>query len=111
MADLRQEWLDRMTSMHGLDDEDIIEISELFFSSYDESAVEMDNAITSGNVSEFVRLIHGIRGAAANIGFDEICGLASTLEEQGKANNIIDYKSQMNRITDCVNWARKNLGI
>ena len=107
----RQEWLENIIDRHGLDEEDIIEIVELFFDSFDQSLAEIEQAYNTGVMDEFVRLTHGIKGAAANVGFDEIADIACELEGQGKDNAVADFSASIDKLIDKVNVRRQVLGI
>lgn len=108
MSESRTEWLNRMTDIHGLDAEDIIEIVEIFFDMFDENIALLPGLYDSGDISEVVRIIHGIKGAAANIGFEDVSEKAAVLERQGNENNITELTVQLNDIIDLVD-SRKDL--
>ena len=111
MIKSRQEWLEKNIERHGLDEEDIIEIVELFFENLDEGLAEIKQAYDTGVMDEFVRLIHGIKGAAASIGLDEVADIAHELEGQGKDKALTNFSASFDNLIDKVEDHRQLLEI
>lgn len=89
-----------MVDTHGIDAEDILEIAELFFDTIFDNIDHANQAFTSGKTDDFVRIFHGIKGAAANIGFDEISDVAKILEAEAKRdiNSVSDVSRQIDTL-------------
>jgi HPt (histidine-containing phosphotransfer) domain-containing protein len=111
MIESRQEWLEKISERYGLNEEDIIEIIVLFFESFDEDLTEIKQAYDTGGMDEFIRLTHGIKGAAASIGLDEVADIARDLESQGRDNEVSNFSANIDNLIDEVNDCRQLLGI
>ena len=78
MAETKAQWLDRMTSTLGLDEEDILEVAEVFL---DTSDLYLDILKKNNpNYDEALRAAHTIKGSAANIGVDPLSDAALSVE-------------------------------
>ena len=111
MPETRNEWLARMTETHGIDAEDILEIAELFFETVGDNVEEIKEAHDSGDSETVVRLAHGLKGAAANIGFEEISEKAKVLEKQGNENMIENLSLQLKSIFELIEVQKQRFGM
>ncbi len=96
MKDAREDWFDWMSDTHGIEVEDTIEIGQLFFDTIKDDMNFVDQAYASGDMAGFIRVAHGMKGAALNLGFEDIAGFAGRLEREGDEKCIVDLEEQLN---------------
>lgn len=111
MADHKEEWLNRMTATLAVDPEDLIDVATMFFDDIDERLDSIAEAGHSGDYSElFLRLVHGLKGDAANIGFMDISDIARELERQIKAQAVVNFDQQVDALRAATVSTRETLG-
>ena len=98
MADQKEDWLNRMTATLAVDPEDLIEIAAMFFEGIDERLDSIAEAGHSGDIETMTRLVHGLKGDAANIGFTDISRIARDLEHQGRARAVENFDQQVDAL-------------
>jgi HPt (histidine-containing phosphotransfer) domain-containing protein len=98
MADQKEDWLNRMTATLAVDPEDLLEIAEMFFDGIDERLDSIAEAGHSGDMETMTRLVHGLKGDAANIGFTDISQVARELEHQGRARAVENFDQQVDAL-------------
>lgn len=109
MADLKEEWLNRMTATLAVDPEDLIEIAAMFFENVEERLDKIGAAGQSGDIEELTRLAHGLKGDAANIGFTDISKIARDLEHQGRARAVVNFDEQYEALRAATFATRESL--
>lgn len=111
MSVSREEWLATMTDILGVDPEDVLEVAVMFFDAVDDRLLASERAYQSGDIKELNRLIHGLKGDAANIGFKEVSSLARELELQSRAGVVEDFHGQLAAIRAAVSAQRRSIGL
>jgi HPt (histidine-containing phosphotransfer) domain-containing protein len=86
MNETKQEWLQRVADMHGLDPEDIEEIAEMCLEDTEENLNVLIN-FTPDNLQEAIRAAHSIKGSSANIGCMDISDAAKNIEVNLKSSS------------------------
>ncbi|MEM9488032.1 MAG: Hpt domain-containing protein, partial [Myxococcota bacterium] len=76
MSHSREEWLAEMVEILGVDPEDVLEVTGMFFDGIEERLYAIYQAHESGDLEEVTRLVHGLKGDAANIGFKQSSAVA-----------------------------------
>jgi HPt (histidine-containing phosphotransfer) domain-containing protein len=109
MADLKEEWLNRMTATLAVDPEDLIEIAAMFFENIEERLDSIAAAGQSGDIETLTRLAHGLKGDAANIGFTDISKIAKNLEHQGRARAVENFDEQLEALRAATSATRESL--
>jgi HPt (histidine-containing phosphotransfer) domain-containing protein len=111
MADLKEEWLNRMTATLAVDPEDLLEIAAMFFEGIDERLDKIGAAGQSGDDEALMRAAHGLKGDAANIGFTDISKIARDLEHQGRARAVVNFDEQFEALRAATAATRESLGL
>jgi len=70
----------------GLEAEEFIELAELFLETSISDLERLENALVAEDAQEIFRTAHSIKGAAINLGIDEIYELAQGLEVKARRN-------------------------
>lgn len=110
----REEWLDEMTQILALDPEDLLEVAAMFFDAIEERLGKIASAHAAGDIEELTRLVHGLKGDAANIGFKESSAVARTLESQcrqGSIDKIVDFDRQFQSLGRAIREQRVAIGL
>ena len=92
MSESKQEWLQRVADMHGLDVEDIEEIAEMCLEDTDDNITVLDNL---GDMSEAVRAAHSIKGSTANIGQMPLSDAAKAIENDLKDGSVAEISARL----------------
>lgn len=82
MSETKEEWLQRVADIHGLDPEDIEEIAELCIDDTQENINILKNLDRSQDLSDAIRAAHSIKGSSANIHQNGLCEAAKVIENQ-----------------------------
>ena len=95
----------QLASRLGIDEEDFMELVELFVATSLGDIEKIKKGVAEESSAEAAAASHSIKGAAGNMGFDEIFTLAKNMEmqaKQGDLNNfgayIEDLESQVNAL-------------
>jgi HPt (histidine-containing phosphotransfer) domain-containing protein len=68
-----------------LDDEDLLELVELFVEELPSRIAQIVEAKEAGNVTEIGRFAHQLKGAAGSYGFDVVTPFAARLERAARS--------------------------
>ena len=72
----------------GLDEEDFIELVELFTTTAPTDIGKLRAAIETGNSQMAVEAAHSLKGASGNLGFEEFSSIAGEAERKGRSGDI-----------------------
>ena len=72
----------------GLDEEDFIELVELFTATAPEDIGRLKAASESGDSQMAVEAAHSLKGASGNLGFSEFSSIAGEAEKLGRSGDI-----------------------
>lgn len=86
---------DVLASRLGIDREDFIELAELFVTTTQGDMDKIRRAISAANPSDAASAAHSIKGAAANLGFENMADLAMKMEFQGKDGSLDGFDTHM----------------
>ena len=78
----------------------LAEVLSMFFSEADRQIAVLEGALLSGSVKDALRAAHAIKGAAANIGADQLRVLASELEAVVRSGGLEFAKPLLDRLRD-----------
>ncbi|MEH0019823.1 MAG: Hpt domain-containing protein [Desulfobacter sp.] len=87
-----------LASRLGIDNEDFRELVELFIATTQSDMEKIRQALADRNPADAGAAAHSIKGAAGNLGFEDMAKLAETMESQGKdgsLNGFDAYTSEM----------------
>ncbi len=94
-----------LASRLGIDDEDFMELVELFVVTTMSDIEKIKKGVQEGNSQDAAAASHSIKGAAGNLGFDEMFELSKKMEMQAKEENLdgfeaylIDLEAQVNSL-------------
>lgn len=77
-----------LASRLGLDEEDFMELVELFVTTTRSDIDKIKTGLNENNSADAAAASHSIKGAAGNLGFDEMFELAKNMEMQAKTGSL-----------------------
>lgn len=86
---------DALASRLGIDREDFIELSELFVTTTEADLEKIRQALADKSPSDAASAAHSIKGAAGNMGFDQMAELAKKMEFQGKDGDLAGFDREL----------------
>ena len=93
----------------GLDEEEYVEIVNLFLKTTTDNLGQMRSAVETGDVSKLRQETHSLKGAALNLGFWEICEIVERMAMRVRENcwhglsaDIEMIQGRVDRIADLV---------
>jgi histidine phosphotransfer protein HptB len=72
----------------GLEEEEFMEIFELFIETGNEDLEKLFSAIHEGDMERAVQAAHSLKGAAANLGLTEIFEAAKKVEDMARNHHL-----------------------
>jgi len=78
-----------------LEADELKEILDLFFEDADSLLEQVMAALDAQNSKEIIRILHNLKGSAANLRFETIAGIAAKLETEAKQGNFEVIPSQL----------------
>ncbi|MCG8619304.1 MAG: Hpt domain-containing protein [Desulfobacterales bacterium] len=84
-----------MASRLGIDREDFTELVELFITTTRSDMDKILGAMAGDNPADAAAAAHSIKGAAANLGFEDMADLAKTMEFRGKDGSLEGFGDYM----------------
>lgn len=79
----------------GLDEDEFIEIVEIFLESAASDIKRLEDAIIAQNSEALSEAAHSLKGSAGNLGFTEISKLSASLEDKARKSEITDLASSI----------------
>lgn len=95
MSETKEEWLQRVADIHGLDPEDIEEIAELCLDDTLNNINVLKAVERGGDLSDAVRAAHSIKGASANIHQNNLSDAAKKVESQLRHEDFMDLQANI----------------
>ena len=92
MNESKNEWLQRVADIHGLDPEDIDEIGELCLEDAENNIKVLKELQRGQDLSDAMRAAHSIKGATANIHLNDLSNAAKIIEAQLRVENFTDLE-------------------
>ncbi len=87
----------------GIDQEDFMELVELFVVTSLSDIEKIKKGVGDNNPADAAAASHSIKGAAGNLGFDDISNLAKDMEMQAKSGSLENFDAQINDLEKRVN--------
>lgn len=89
----------KLASNLGLDEEDFNELLEIFTDTSFTDIQKIELGLKENNADPVAQAAHSIKGASANLGFQEIASIAQDIEMTAKADNLQGVKEKIDDIT------------
>ena len=86
----------------GIDEEDFIELVELLVTTTLSDIDKIKKGVREGNSQDAAAAAHSIKGAAGNLGFDDIFTLAKDMEMQAKQGSLDNFEAYIKDIEEMV---------
>lgn len=80
----------------GLEEDEFMELVELFIKTADDDIQKIKTAWAHGNAEKVAEAAHSLKGSSGNLGFLNISEVARDAEKRGKENDI----NKLERLTD-----------
>ncbi|WP_022664834.1 Hpt domain-containing protein [Desulfospira joergensenii] len=77
----------------GIEEEDFLELVELYVMTCRADIEKIRQGILLGVPADAAAAAHSIKGAAGNLGFEEMAGLAQKMEIQARAGSLENFKT------------------
>lgn len=90
----------------GLEEDEFIEIVEIFLESADEDVNRLKEALASRNAEAASEAAHSLKGSAANLGFKDIAALAAQLENEARNKSVSGITEALPRLDDMLGQIR-----
>ena len=92
-----------LASRLGIDEEDMKELVELFVTTTLSDIEKIRKGISDNNPAAASAASHSIKGAAGNLGFDEIFSLSRDMEMQAKKGSLENFDGYISDLENKVN--------
>ena len=87
----------------GLDEEDFNELIEIFTATSFSDVEKINSGLEENNAVNVSQAAHSIKGAAANLGFQEIASLSKDIEMNAKEGNLQGIEEKVSSIVQELN--------
>ncbi|MCG8639324.1 MAG: Hpt domain-containing protein [Desulfobacterales bacterium] len=87
----------------GIDEEDFMELVELFITTTLDDIEKIRQGLTDNNPVDAAAAAHSIKGAAGNLGLDDIYSLSKKMEEQAKSGSLDQFDVHIKNLEIKVN--------
>lgn len=84
-----------LASRLGIDEEDFMELVELFVETTQSDIEKIKSGVNQGNAQEAAAASHSIKGAAGNLGFNDMFEHAKSMEMQAKAGSLEGFEKMI----------------
>lgn len=82
-----------LASRLGFDEAEFRELVELFVTTTRSDIDKIKQSIRTGNSQDAAAVSHSIKGAAGNLGFENLFALAKDMEFKAKAENLENFET------------------
>lgn len=84
-----------LASRLGIDDEDFMELVELFVTTTRSDIEKIKKGVSEADSDQVAAASHSVKGAAGNLGFDEMFELAKNMEQQARTGNLDGFNTMI----------------
>ncbi len=91
-----------LASKLGLDEEDFQELVELFVTTSLADIDKIKAGVLSNNAQDAAGAAHSIKGAAGNLGFNDIYSLSMDMEMQAKNGSLENFDEKLKSLEEQV---------
>lgn len=99
-----------LASRLGIDEEDFKELVELFVTTTFSDIDKIKKAVSDNNPADAAAASHSIKGAAGNLGFDDIFSLARDMEMQARKGSLDNFSANIHDLESFVNDLNPSCG-
>ena len=92
-----------LASRLGFDEDDFKELVELFITTTLSDIDKIKKGVRQGNSQDAAAASHSIKGAAGNLGFDDIFTLAKDMEMKAKQGDMDNFEAYITDLENRVN--------
>ncbi|WDP87330.1 MAG: Hpt domain-containing protein [Desulfobacter sp.] len=92
-----------------IDAEDFLELVDLFITTSRSDMDKIQKGMDDQNPLDASAAAHSIKGAAGNMGFDEMAGLAQKMELQGKQGSLEGFAAYLSELERCLTGIENQL--
>lgn len=92
-----------LASQLGVDEEDFVELVELFVETSLGDIEKIKAGLAQNSPPDAAAAAHSIKGAAGNLGFNDIFTLAKDMEMQAKEGSLDNFETFINELEAKVN--------
>jgi HPt (histidine-containing phosphotransfer) domain-containing protein len=92
----------------GLEESEFLEIMELFIEATASDLGRLESAIVGGDARQAVEAAHSIKGAAGNLGLNEIYEIAAALEKKAGKSSLEGATEAVKTIREKCNEVAEN---
>jgi HPt (histidine-containing phosphotransfer) domain-containing protein len=82
-------------------------IFKTFISTIDKDLEKLKTSIDNEDFESIIQNAHKIKGASANLKINDVFEISKKIELSAKENSQIDYKSEFNKLSSCVEDLKK----
>jgi histidine phosphotransfer protein HptB len=93
----------------GLEEDEFIEIVEIFIESAETDIEKLHNALETNDCEAASSAAHSLKGSAGNLGFTEISELSASLENQARNNDIGNLPAAIPTLSHLLSEIKGNL--
>ncbi len=94
----------------GLEEDEFLEIVEIFIDTADEDIEKLVAANVSKNIEAVSEAAHSLKGSAGNLGFSELSEISATLENGARNNSIENLSENLPLLTEKLNEIKAACG-
>ena len=87
----------------GVEEEDFRELAELFVQTCRTDLEKIRQGMSSGIPADAAAAAHSIKGAAGNLGFEDMAELAQKMEFQAKAGSLDHFETYTSDLEKMIN--------
>ncbi len=77
-----------LASNLGIDDDDFIELAELLVTTSNDDLKKVEQGLANNDPEQVAAASHSIKGAAGNMGFEDISAMAAEMEQSGRKGSL-----------------------
>jgi HPt (histidine-containing phosphotransfer) domain-containing protein len=99
--------LEKVAKSLGLKLDIFRNIFKTFISTIDKDLEKLKTSIDNEDFESIIQNAHKIKGASANLKINDVFEISKKIELSAKENSQIDYKSEFNKLSSCVEDLKK----
>jgi histidine phosphotransfer protein HptB len=96
--------LEELAKNLEMNEEEFLEMLDLFLETTTEDLSKLRSAIEEKDTQKVARTAHSIKGAAANLGLEEIHKVAVRIEREARENDLKEVGEAIETIKEKLDW-------
>ena len=92
-----------------MEQDEIRELLEIFLESSESDIDKLQQALMKGDAKQVADAAHSIKGASANLGFNDIFSVAKSLEQKARENSLEGLTDEVLLIKDGLSKIEKSI--